>query len=92
MLVPAWDFVVDAGWHGHIAVMRGVENGFSIARAVLAAALLRVGRAADAKAIARDVLECEPTFTIHGLAVSAELEPAVFGAFADAWREIGLPE
>ncbi len=33
MLVPAWDFVVDAGWHGHIAVMRGVENGFSIARA-----------------------------------------------------------
>ena len=33
MLVPAWDFVVDAGWHGHIAVMRGVENGFSVARA-----------------------------------------------------------
>jgi len=33
MLVPAWDFVVDAGWHGHIAVMRGVEDGFSIARA-----------------------------------------------------------
>jgi apolipoprotein N-acyltransferase len=33
MLVPAWDFVVDRSWHGHIAVMRGVENGFSIARA-----------------------------------------------------------
>jgi apolipoprotein N-acyltransferase len=33
MLVPAWDFVVDASWHGHIAVMRGVEDGFSIARA-----------------------------------------------------------
>jgi len=33
MLVPAWDFVVDASWHGHIAVMRGVEEGFSIARA-----------------------------------------------------------
>ncbi|WP_260702894.1 apolipoprotein N-acyltransferase [Edaphobacter flagellatus] len=33
MLVPGWDFVVDAGWHGHIAVMRGVEDGFSIARA-----------------------------------------------------------
>lgn len=33
LLVPAWDFVVDAGWHGHIAVMRGVEDGFSIARA-----------------------------------------------------------
>jgi apolipoprotein N-acyltransferase len=33
MLVPAWDFNVDRGWHGHIAVMRGVESGFSIARA-----------------------------------------------------------
>lgn len=33
MLVPGWDFVVDGAWHGHIAVMRGVEDGFSIARA-----------------------------------------------------------
>jgi apolipoprotein N-acyltransferase len=33
MLVPGWDFVVDGRWHGHIAVMRGVEDGFSIARA-----------------------------------------------------------
>ncbi len=32
MLVPAWDFVVDRFEHGHIAVMRGVEDGFSIAR------------------------------------------------------------
>jgi apolipoprotein N-acyltransferase len=33
LLVPGWDFVVDGSWHGHIAVMRGVEDGFSIARA-----------------------------------------------------------
>src|SRR4029077_3242303 len=33
MLVPGWGVVVDGGWHGHIAVMRGVEDGFSIARA-----------------------------------------------------------
>jgi apolipoprotein N-acyltransferase len=33
MLVPGWDVVVDGSWHGHIAVMRGVEDGFSIARA-----------------------------------------------------------
>jgi apolipoprotein N-acyltransferase len=32
ILVPGWDFVVDGSWHGHIAVMRGVEDGFSIAR------------------------------------------------------------
>ena len=33
LLVPAWDFVLDRWQHGHIAIMRGVEDGFSIARA-----------------------------------------------------------
>lgn len=33
VLAPAWDFTVDRVWHGHIAIMRGVEDGFSIARA-----------------------------------------------------------
>jgi apolipoprotein N-acyltransferase len=32
MLVPAWDFRVDRFWHGHIAVMRAVEDGFSLVR------------------------------------------------------------
>ncbi|MFP5234554.1 MAG: nitrilase-related carbon-nitrogen hydrolase [Acidobacteriota bacterium] len=32
LLVPAWDFVMDGFYHGHIAVMRGVEDGFSVAR------------------------------------------------------------
>lgn len=32
MLVPAGDFVVDRIWHGHIAIMRGVEDGFSVVR------------------------------------------------------------
>jgi apolipoprotein N-acyltransferase len=33
MAVPAWDFVRDARMHSRMAVMRGVENGFTIARA-----------------------------------------------------------
>ena len=33
MLVPGWDFNVDGAWHGHIAIMRGVEDGFSVVRA-----------------------------------------------------------
>jgi apolipoprotein N-acyltransferase len=33
MLVPGWDFGLDRWWHGHIAIMRGVESGFSIAHA-----------------------------------------------------------
>jgi len=31
--VPAWDFVRDARLHSRMAVMRGVENGFALARA-----------------------------------------------------------
>lgn len=33
LLVPAWDFDDDAWLHGRMAVMRGVESGFTIARA-----------------------------------------------------------
>ncbi|HWY24974.1 MAG TPA: nitrilase-related carbon-nitrogen hydrolase, partial [Nevskia sp.] len=33
LLVPAWDFVSDGWLHDRMAVMRGVESGFSIARA-----------------------------------------------------------
>jgi len=32
LMAPAWDFHVDAFWHGHIAVMRAVEDGFSLVR------------------------------------------------------------
>jgi apolipoprotein N-acyltransferase len=30
---PAWDFNIDRTWHGHIAIMRGVEGGYTIAHA-----------------------------------------------------------
>jgi apolipoprotein N-acyltransferase len=33
LLVPAFDFDVDGWLHGRMAVMRGVESGFSVARA-----------------------------------------------------------
>jgi len=65
---------------------------FGIARAVLAAALLRLGRAEEAKAAGRGLLECEPSFTIAGRSRTAGFQPAVFAPFAEAWREIGLPE
>jgi len=34
MLVPAWDqgLDVDADWHGHLALMRSVEDGFTMVR------------------------------------------------------------
>jgi apolipoprotein N-acyltransferase len=33
LLVPAWDFSADGWLHGRMAILRGVEGGFSIARA-----------------------------------------------------------
>jgi apolipoprotein N-acyltransferase len=33
LLIPAWDFDVDGWLHGRMAILRGVESGFSIARA-----------------------------------------------------------
>lgn len=35
MLVPAWDFAVDGRMHSRMAVMRGIESGFAVARAAL---------------------------------------------------------
>lgn len=32
MVVPGWDFFLDGWSHGSIAIMRGVESGFSVAR------------------------------------------------------------
>jgi TolB-like protein/tetratricopeptide (TPR) repeat protein len=65
---------------------------YSLPRAILAGALMRLGRVDEAKAMAQTVLDREPTFTIRGTARYAELDPAVYKPFADAWREIGLPE
>ena len=33
MLAPSWDFGTDGRLHAHMAVLRGVENGFALARA-----------------------------------------------------------
>ena len=33
LLIPAWDFDADGWLHGRMAIMRGVESGFSEARA-----------------------------------------------------------
>jgi apolipoprotein N-acyltransferase len=32
LIVPAWDFVDDGWLHGRMAIVRGVESGFSVAR------------------------------------------------------------
>ena len=68
------------------------NSAYSLPRAILAASLVRLGLIDEAKAMAKTVLEREPSFTIRGTARYAELEPAVFRPMAEAWREAGLPE
>jgi tetratricopeptide (TPR) repeat protein len=69
-----------------------VNPSFSVTRAVLAAALLRLGRMEEAKVTAQSVLECDPSFTIRGTSLIVGLEPAVFKPLTAGWRELGLPE
>ena len=68
------------------------NSAYSLPRAILAASLVRLGCIDEAKAMAKTVLEREPSFTIHGTARYAELEPTVFRPMAEAWRVAGLPE
>jgi TolB-like protein len=65
---------------------------YSLPRAILAGAFIRLGRVDEAKATAQTVLDREPSFTIRGTARYAELDPAVFRPFALSWSEAGLPE
>ena len=55
MLVPAYDFDRDASLHASMAVLRGVEGGFSVVRAARHGLLTvsdRYGRIVDHKASA----------------------------------------
>jgi adenylate cyclase len=65
---------------------------FSVPRAMLAAALVRLGRAAEANAAAQRVLELQPGFTIRGFAQTVGIAADVYARFAAAWREVGLPD
>ena len=64
----------------------------SVPRAVLVAALVRLGRVDEARVAIQSLLEHQPSFTIGGLSQVVELEPAVFRPLAAAWREVGLRE
>jgi TolB-like protein/tetratricopeptide (TPR) repeat protein len=66
--------------------------GFSPPHALLAAALIRLGRVEEAKAAAQRVLALQPTFTIRRFSVTVGFAPAVYEPFAEAWRAAGLPE
>jgi apolipoprotein N-acyltransferase len=89
MLVPAWDFVVDRSWHGHIAVMRGVEDGFSIARAAKNG-FLTVSD--DRGRIVGEAMSSSAPFATLLVAVPAAHRGTIYQMLGDwfAWAAIGL--
>jgi TolB-like protein/class 3 adenylate cyclase len=65
---------------------------FSVPLALLAAALVRLGRNVEARAVGMQVLALDRAFSIGRFAVTVGLSSRVFDAFANAWREAGLPD
>jgi TolB-like protein/Tfp pilus assembly protein PilF len=76
------------------AARRAVEATpqFSVPCLLLSAACQRLGRTEEARAAANQAGSLDPTFTIRTISLSLGKVPEVFSAFADAWREAGLPD
>ena len=93
MLVPAWDFVDDGWLHGRMAVMRGVESGFSIARSVKQGILTLTddrGRVLAEKGSGE--ASATPPFTILVGTIPVRNEPTFYARTGDwfAWLDIVL--
>jgi apolipoprotein N-acyltransferase len=65
--VPAWDFDKDGAWHARLAILRGVENGFAVARSANSG-LLTVSDAYGRVIAARSSSDpqWEPVTILHG--------------------------
>ena len=89
LLVPAWDFTADGWLHSRMAVLRGVEGGFAVARAA------RGGRLTicdDRGRIVAEAASAEaPVASVLG-AVRARAEGTPYARLGDwfAWLAVGL--
>jgi TolB-like protein/Flp pilus assembly protein TadD len=64
---------------------------FSVTQGVLAAALAKLGRTAEAKAAAKQVLALQPSFSSSGYCNAIGITPSLAAALMEAWHEAGLP-
>jgi apolipoprotein N-acyltransferase len=89
MLIPAWDFNQDRTWHGDMAIMRGVEGGFSVARAAKNGYLMVSD--SRGRVIARTRSDSAPFATLIA-DVPVLHETTVFQRWRDwfAWIAVGL--
>src|SRR5262249_18832837 len=64
---------------------------FSVTQSLLAAALAKLGRTAEAKAIAEQVLALQPSFSSSRFCNAVGIAPALAAALMEAWHQAGLP-
>jgi Flp pilus assembly protein TadD len=57
-----------------------------------AAALARLGRMDEAKAVAQQLLKVQPQFTIASITAAPFANREILAALGDALRHVGLPE
>lgn len=83
LLVPAWDFDQDALWHARMAILRGVEGGFSVVRSARQGLLTvsdRYGRIVDVTASGS-----APVATLAARAPLGPGEPTVYARLGDGF-------
>lgn len=89
MVVPAWDFTVDGWLHGRMAIMRGVEGGFSIARSAKKSILYATDD--RGRVIAERDSGFVPFATVVAV-VPVRHDATIYSRFGDwfAWLNLGL--
>ena len=95
----SYQALAGANFHGRFeeaeaAARRAVGSNphFSVPFAYQSAALVRLGRLAEANDAAQQLQALDPGFTIRRFAMTVGVVPAVFNSFAEAWRAAGLPD
>ena len=89
LLVPAWDFVGDGWLHGRMAILRGVESGFSIARSPKQGILTVSDN--RGRVLFEQVSSADPFVSLIA-AVPVRNDRTIYARFGDwfAWLNVGL--
>jgi apolipoprotein N-acyltransferase len=89
LLVPAWDFSADGWLHGRMAILRGVEGGFSIARSPKQGVLTITDD--RGRVIAEKDSSSAPFATLIA-AVPVRHEPTIYACFGDwfGWANVAV--
>jgi apolipoprotein N-acyltransferase len=87
MLVPGWDFVLDWVQHGHIAILRGVESGFSVVRSAKGGSLYVSD---DRGRVLAEVRSDSAPFATLSATVPAGHDETVYDTMGDWFAYLGL--